>query len=107
MRIIRGNGQKMNIGDTVRQLRKKKGVGIKVLAANIKVDHTYISKIENGYVIPSEEVLEKMAHYLDYDKDELMLLADRIPKDIQEILRTQPKEALEFLREQFGKKPNG
>jgi HTH-type transcriptional regulator, competence development regulator len=97
----------MGVGDIVRQLRKKKGVGIKVLAANVKVDHTYISKIENGYVIPSEEVLTKLANYLEYDKDELMLMADRIPSDIQEILRTQPKEALGFLREQFGKKKSG
>lgn len=94
----------MTLGNTLRKLRKEKGVGIKVMAPEIEVDHSYLSKIENGYVIPSAVVLNKMAKYLNYDRDELMVLADRIPEDIKEILRTRPREAMRFLRERFGKR---
>ena len=93
----------MSLGSTVRELRKKKGVSIKKMAPDVKVDHTYISKIENGYIIPSAEVLSRLAGYFNYDEDELMLLADRIPDDIREILRNRPREALDYLRERFGR----
>lgn len=94
----------MSLGKTIRNLRKEKGVSIKVMAPQVKVDHTYLSKIENDYAAPSAEVLGRLASYFEYDRDELMLLADRIPDDIREILQTNPKEAMEFLRTQFGKK---
>jgi transcriptional regulator with XRE-family HTH domain len=91
----------------VRDLRKKKGVGLKRMAPEIEVEYTYLSKIENGYVLPSADVLNRIARYLDYDKDELMILADRMPADIRDILRDNPREALEFLRERFGKRGSG
>ena len=93
----------MSLGDTIRQLRKRKGVGIKAMAPEVRVHHTYLSKIENGYVTPSAEVLERVADYLGCDKDELMLQADRIPDDIMDILRTRPREAMDFLRDRFGR----
>lgn len=97
----------MSLGETVRGLRKKKGVSLKRMAPEIEVEYTYLSKIENEYVLPSADVLSRIARYLDYDQDELMILADRIPADIKDILRNNPKEALEFLRERFGKKESG
>jgi transcriptional regulator with XRE-family HTH domain len=35
-----------------------------------EVEYTYLSKIENGYVIPSTGVLNRIAKYLDCDQDE-------------------------------------
>jgi len=93
----------MSLGEVLRTLRKNKGVSIKVMAPEVCIDHTYISKIENGYVIPSTEVVERLAVYFNYDKDELLILSDHIPDDIKEILRTRPREALDFLREHFSK----
>lgn len=94
----------MSLGSTIRELRKDKGIGIKVLAREVNVDHTYLSKIENEHVLPSEEVVGRLANYFHYDRDELLLLANRIPRDILEILRTRPREAIPFLRERFGRK---
>jgi len=96
----------MSLGKTIRSLRKEKGVGIKTMAPELNIHHTYLSKIENGYIIPSAEVVQKLANYLNYDNDELMVLAHRIPDDILEILRTRPHEAMSYLREQFGKRKN-
>jgi len=94
----------MSLGKTIRNLRKEKGVGIKTMAPAVKIHHTYLSKIENGYIIPSAEVVQKLARYLNYDSDELMILANRIPDDILEILKTKPHEAMSYLREQFGQR---
>ena len=92
---------KSTFGSIMRELRKKKGIGIKKLAPDLNLDYTYLSRIENDKVYPSEHVIEKIANYFEYDKDELMLKADRIPKDIKEILRDNPQEALSYLRERF------
>ncbi len=94
----------MILGKQLRKLRREKGVGIKIMASEIAIDHSYLSKIENGYIVPSAEVIGRMARYLNYNNDELMVLANRVPEDIKEILRTNPREAMDFLRKRFGKR---
>jgi HTH-type transcriptional regulator, competence development regulator len=91
----------MTLGEILRQLRRDQGVGIKRLAPELKVDYSYISRLENDKVVPSKEVIDRIANYFNYDRDELMVLSDRLPDDIKKILRENPKEALEYLRERF------
>lgn len=91
----------VSFGKTIRTMRKKKGIGIKSLGPDLGVDHTYLSKIENDRAIPSPEVIDRMAHYFDCDRDGLYILANRLPPDVVEILRTRPREALSFIREHF------
>jgi len=65
------------------------------LADKVNVDFSYLSKIENGVVPPpSENVISKLAGVLNIDKDELMILAGRIPCDIAQMLRN--RQILEF-----------
>lgn len=92
----------MTFGSLMRMLRQQQGVGIKRLASDLDVDYTYISRIENGKATPSEKVINKFSDYFRYDKDELMILADKIPEDIKRILRENPREALAYLRGRFG-----
>jgi len=91
----------MTLGGLLRELRYGKGVGIKKLAPELGLDYTYLSRLENDRVVPSEEVIEKISRYYRYNKDELMLLANKVPEDIRRILRENPKEALEYLRKRF------
>jgi len=91
----------MTFGSLVRKLRYTQGIGIKKLASELDVDYTYVSRIENDKVIPSEQVIDRMARYFRYNKDELMLSADKIPDDIRQILRENPEEALGYLRQRF------
>lgn len=91
----------MTFGNLLRELRYKKDIGIKKLATAIDVDYAYISRIENSKIKPSERVIERISKYFNYSKDELMLLGDKIPEDIKEILRENPDEALSYLREKF------
>jgi len=91
----------MNLGEKIKSLRQKKGIGIKVLAENINVNYTYISKIENDKVTPSKDTIIRMAEYFNCNKDELLLAADIIPDDIKNILKENPTEAIEFIRRIF------
>lgn len=91
----------MSFGEILRKMRYSKGVGIKKLAEELDVNYTYLSKIENDKAVPSKKIIARVSKYFDYNEDELMLSAERIPDDIKKILRENPKEALDYLREQF------
>jgi transcriptional regulator with XRE-family HTH domain len=93
----------MTFGQLLRQLRTKSGLGIKRLAPELGVNYTYLSKLENNEVGPSEEMVGKVARYFNYDRDRLLLTAGKVPPEILEILRNNPDEAIGFLRERFGR----
>jgi len=95
----------MEFGDILRDLRKKAGVGIKRLAPDLEVSYSYLSKLENNEVRPSETFVERVAEYFHYDKERLLLAAGKVPAEILEILREHPDDAIEFLRERFGRGP--
>jgi transcriptional regulator with XRE-family HTH domain len=92
----------MPFGEILRELRTKSGVGIKRLAPELGVDYTYLSKLESNQVRPSEQLIDRVAIYFDYDRDLLLLSADRVPADIRQILRDNPQDAVNYLRERFG-----
>jgi transcriptional regulator with XRE-family HTH domain len=90
-----------NFGLFLKELRKGKGVSIKKLGPQLDINYSYISKLENSHTLPSEDLIKKIAAVFDYDEEELMLRAGKIPDDIIEILRGNPKEAVKFLRRKF------
>jgi transcriptional regulator with XRE-family HTH domain len=90
-----------SFGAKIRQFRYQKGIGIKKLALQLGVDYSYLSKIENGKVPASAGIVERLSEYFDCNRDELMLLADKVPRDVMQILRENPQEALALLRESF------
>jgi transcriptional regulator with XRE-family HTH domain len=92
----------MEFGEMLRKLRVKAGLGIKKLAPELGVSYTYVSKLENSEILPSAELVERVAHYFKCDSDKLMLSAGKVPDEILAILRRNPDDALEFLRERFG-----
>lgn len=91
-------------GDILRELRGDVGIGIKRLAPELGVSYTYLSKLESNRIRPSEELVERVAEYFNYDRNRLLLAAEKIPPEILEILRENPDEAIEFLRERFGRR---
>jgi len=96
--------KKNSFGEKLRNLRKKRGEGIKVLAKSLNVNYTYLSKIENNKATPSEEFIEKIAQVFNYDGEELKIMAGKIPEDVSRILRENPREAIAHLRSLFGDK---
>ena len=85
----------MRFGDRIRELRKAKALGQRALAEKVGVSFTYVSKIENEKLdfgdYPSEELIGKLAKALDADKDELLLLAEKIPDQIKKRVMERPE----------------
>lgn len=79
----------MDFGSRVRELRISKKLTQRQLADQLKIDFTYLSKIENGKLdhMPSEEVINKIAQFLDANPDELLDLASRGGKIDPEALK--------------------
>lgn len=94
----------MKFGEILRQLRSERGQGIKSLAPELGVNYSYISKLENNSIMPSPELVSRVADYFNYDRDQLLLSAGKVPDHILAILREHPEEALGYLRERFGAK---
>ena len=92
----------MKFGKILRQLRLESGMGIKSLAPELQVNYTYLSKLENEAINPSEELITRVADYFGFDRDALLLSAGKIPSDILDILRQHPGDAIAALRKQFG-----
>ena len=84
----------MSFGDRIRELRKAKNLTLRDVADKVKVNFTYISKIENGKLdfgdYPSGELIHKLAKVLRTDADELLLLAEKIPDDIKKRVIERP-----------------
>lgn len=93
----------MEFGDILKDLRGRTGIGIKRLAPELGVSYSYLSKLESNHVRPSEELIGRIAEYFRYDRDRLLLAADKVPLDVLEILRENPDEAIAFLRDYFGR----
>lgn len=89
----------MEFGTWLRQLRKEKEIGIKALAKEVKVDHSYLSRIEAAHVQPSEQIVRKLARALKHDEAELMILANRIPPKWRSAIKKAPQETASLIRE--------
>jgi HTH-type transcriptional regulator, competence development regulator len=93
----------VTFGRKLRELRKASGVGIKRLAPELGVSYSYVSKLENDEVGPSEELVSRIADYFRCKRDPLLLSAGKVPPEVLAILREHPEEAIEFLRQRFGR----
>ncbi len=90
----------LSFGQRLRELRKAKNYTQRELAKKAQIDFTYLSKIENDIpgFRPSEDVIRRLARVLAADPEELVLLAEKIPKTIQRSMAKNPKAAA-FLRD--------
>jgi transcriptional regulator with XRE-family HTH domain len=90
----------MKFGERVRELRKQQRMSQQELAARAGIDFTYLSKIENSRMwTPSEKVIHRVAKGLGADADELIVLADKLPSDLAQQLKTP--ERIKALRREL------
>ena len=85
----------MRFGERVRDLRTSKGLSQRALGKQIGVSFTYISKIENEKLdfgdYPSELLICRIAEVLETDRDEMLLLAKKIPEPIRRRVFERPE----------------
>jgi transcriptional regulator with XRE-family HTH domain len=94
--------KRKGFGGMFKRLRKKTGLGIKRLAPHLGVTYSYLSKLENGATLPSEELIYRTARYFSCDPNPLLLAAGKIPRDVLRILQEHPEDAFVFLKDRFG-----
>ncbi|EKK01090.1 XRE family transcriptional regulator [Rhodopirellula baltica SH28] len=84
----------MVFGKHVRFYRLQRGWTQKNLAEQMEVSESYISKVECGRLhfgdYPSESFICKLAEKLMVDKDELLMLAGKVPLSIRERMQDHP-----------------
>ena len=61
------NSNRVKIGESIREIREKRGYSQDELAAIMEVNRSTISKIENGKFSFSIDYLSKFSWFLDFD----------------------------------------
>lgn len=92
---------KQTFGQILKRLRLDRNLSIKQLSSTLNINYSYISKLENSHSLPSKEFVYNLSKLFDYDQEELLIRAGKIPEDIIEILKNNPKKAAKFLRKNF------
>ena len=75
----------INIGNKIRELRKKKGITQEALASVLSVSPQAVSKWESGLTYPDMEMIPSIANYFGISIDELFGYNNERSKKIDEL----------------------
>jgi HTH-type transcriptional regulator, competence development regulator len=93
-------------GARLRQKRTDKKISLRKFAEMIGVSSTYLSQVEQGhYSPPTADRVTQIAAILGEDADEWIGLADRVPDDVDDIVKEHPKDMPELMRAARGMTP--
>lgn len=65
----------MNLGKTIKHIRKQKGITQSDISSNCNISMTYLSQIENNKKEPSINMLKNISDYLDIPVPVLFFLS--------------------------------
>ena len=86
-------------GQTLKEIRRSKGVTQRQLAAAVGVDFSYISKVENDRMPPpAADTIVKICEKLGVPSDELLAMTGKMPTPVKEAI-SENRAAQQFLRE--------
>lgn len=91
----------MSIAAVLKKARTENKLSMRDLASKLKLDASYLCRVEKGTVVPSDKLLKKISKFIKVDINDLRILAGKLPKDIYDIFTEHPKEATSVLREKF------
>jgi HTH-type transcriptional regulator, competence development regulator len=84
-----------SFGRRIKRKRRELGVTQRELAGRLKIDFTYLSKLENDRgEPPGEKTVRNLAAELGDDAEELLALAGKLPDQ----LRTRAQQDVAFAR---------
>src|SRR5262245_17315343 len=95
----------MTFGETIKELRIQRRMTQREFAESLNVNFTYISKIENDKleVLPSEDLIRRMAKLLGTDAEDLLDLAGKLDlKQLQQVAMDIPEVGVLLRRIQSG-----
>ena len=86
-------------GQTLKEIRRSKGVTQRQLATAVGVDFSYISKVENDRMPPpAADTIVKICEKLGVPPDKLLAMTGKMPTPVKEAISENPA-AQQFLRE--------
>ena len=86
-------------GQTLKEIRRSKGITQRELAIAVGVDFSYISKVENDRMPPpAADTIVKICEKLGVPPDGLLAMTGKMPTPIKEAISEIPA-AQQFLRE--------
>ncbi len=88
----------MNFGDKLKQLRNDKGLTQPDLAAAMGIEQSYLSKLENGKSLPSNDVLNRILDVFGLDIGDLV---DDLDQGARNQLRQIPDVASHFNQQKL------
>ena len=83
----------MLLGSLIRNRRRELGLTLRAAAQQLGVDPAYLSRVESEKAPPSEHLLRGLAGLLEYNDDELLLLAGKLPPSLQALIEERPQAA--------------
>lgn len=89
---------KKTLGEVIKSLRTKKGMGVRELGRAVDVSGVHISSLEKDRSSPSGGLIRKIAHVLDGDVDKLLHLAKQIDPEVINVIQKNPYAVPSFLR---------
>ena len=91
---------KDDFGQLIRQARKELKFSQRELAKLLKIDFTYLSKLENNRAdyAPKENVIRGLAQHLKLNEEELIFLAGKIPQQEEDLLKEHYKDMPALFR---------
>ena len=93
------NSKAITFGQRLQELRREAGVSQRDLAAQVGVDFSYISKVENDRLPPpAADTVVKICAILQVPSDELLALTGKVPSDVKEMLGSS-SSAQQFIRQ--------
>jgi len=96
------NSQK-SFGQVLRETRIARKTSLRKFAELVGISPTYLSQVEQDNVMPpTADRVKRMADLLGENSDEWIALAGRVPEDVPGIIRQQPTEMPQLLREASG-----
>ena len=78
----------MDVGDRRKQFRELRGLSQGKIEELTELPRSYISRVENGHIIPSVKTLQRFARALDMPLYQLLYEGEKPPK----LLKTQAQE---------------
>ena len=82
--------------------RELLGLSLRAVAGRCNVDPAHLSRVESGATAPSDALIGKLAEALSVPRDELLLLAGRVPPSLRALVEREPHRVASALSELAG-----
>jgi len=89
----------MKFGEYIKERRQSRGMTLRKAAKSVGFDAAYLSRIEGGKVAPSDALVERLAQVLACDKEELFVMAGRLPDTLRPAVNEQTHSVVEAIRD--------